>query len=147
MKTIISKIQQDSSKSGYKINLSISSESIPKLKIDQAAFTQVIMNLVDNAIKFSEKLKDIHIKLKKEEDVVHIAVQDCGIGIKKNDMKKIFERFYRGENEKIHNTKGSGLGLTLVKQIVEAHNGTIQVESEFGRGSVFTILFPIENME
>jgi two-component system phosphate regulon sensor histidine kinase PhoR len=147
LKKIISIIKQKSQKDDIQISTFITKIPIPLIRIDQAAFTQLITNLVDNAIKFSDKHKKINIRLEKDENFVKIEIEDFGVGIKKVDVKKIFERFYRGENEKIFNTKGSGLGLTLVKQIVEAHQGTIKVESEFGRGSVFTVMLPIESWE
>jgi two-component system phosphate regulon sensor histidine kinase PhoR len=76
-----------------------------------------------------------------------ITVQDFGVGIGKEEKDKIFERFYRGGDELTRTVKGSGLGLTLVKQIVDAHKGSVQVESEPGQGSTFSIKLPLEDTE
>ncbi|MFQ5772774.1 MAG: sensor histidine kinase, partial [bacterium] len=74
---------------------------------------------------------------------VHISVQDYGIGIKKENIDRVFDRFFRSGNDVSRAKKGSGLGLTLVKQIVDAHHGSVHVESELGKGSIFTIRLPI----
>jgi signal transduction histidine kinase len=76
-----------------------------------------------------------------------IAVKDFGIGIKKDEVDKVFERFYRGGDELTRTVKGSGLGLTLVREIVEAHQGKVEVESELGKGSLFSIRLPISQRE
>lgn len=78
-----------------------------------------------------------------EGQILAIAVRDFGVGIKKEDIDRVFERFYRGGDELTRTVKGSGLGLTLVKEIVEAHRGRVQVESEPGKGSVFSIRLPL----
>jgi signal transduction histidine kinase len=78
-----------------------------------------------------------------DEQHLVIAVRDYGVGIKKEELNKIFDRFYRGGDELTRTVKGSGLGLTLVKQIVEAHKGCIQVDSELGKGSEFVMKFPL----
>jgi two-component system phosphate regulon sensor histidine kinase PhoR len=98
---------------------------------------------LSNAMKFSPKEKEVTVKLFIDGGNAVIQVADKGIGIAPKDVPKIFQRFYQSDNKMIAERKGSGLGLTLVKHIAEAHNGRIQVESEIGKGSSFSVILPI----
>ena len=100
-------------------------------------------NLLDNACKYSGNSRKIEVDLLLKGNRVIISVRDYGIGIRKEEQDKIFSRFYRAGEELTQTVKGSGIGLTIVKQIVEAHNGTINVESEIGKGSSFSVILPI----
>ena len=117
---------------------------LPSIKIDREAVTQAVNNLIDNAIKYSGSSNKVFIKGYKKDAWIVISVQDFGMGIKKEEIDKIFGRFYRGGDELTRTVKGSGLGLTLVKQIIDAHKGTIDVESEIGAGSTFVVKLPID---
>ena len=110
--------------------------------MDRDAMSQAISNLLDNAIKYSGEVKQISITTKTLGSNLSIEVADRGIGIPRAEQAKIFEKFYRVGNGLVHDVKGSGLGLSLVKHIIEAHNGTISVESDVGKGTRFTILLP-----
>ena len=99
---------------------------------------QVMHNLLDNACKYSGDSRKIEVHFLLKGNRIIISVRDYGIGIRKEDQEKIFSRFYRAGEELTQTVKGSGIGLTIVKQIVEAHNGTINVESEIGKGSIFS---------
>jgi len=127
--------------SGFEIQTNIEPD-LP-VSIDRNAMGQVISNLLDNAIKYSREVKQLTITAKKLDGKLSVEIADHGIGIPRAEQAKIFEKFYRVGNGLVHDVKGSGLGLSLVKHIVEAHNGTISVESEVGKGSRFTILFPL----
>ena len=116
---------------------------LPSVLIDRDAMAQAISNLLDNAIKYSGKLKQLSITAKTVEADLSIEIADQGVGIPRAEQAKIFEKFYRVGNGLVHDVKGSGLGLSLVKHIVEAHKGTISVESDVGKGTRFTILLPI----
>ena len=116
---------------------------LPPVLIDRDAMAQAISNLLDNAIKYSGKLKHISIVTKTLGAGLSIEIADRGIGIPPAEQAKIFEKFYRVGNGLVHDVKGSGLGLSLVKHIVEAHHGTISVASDVGKGSRFTILLPL----
>ena len=140
---IVSTIQERVSHENFNIQLKID-KSLPKMKIDSEAMTQALTNLIDNALKYSGETKKIIVSSHTENQSLIISVKDFGMGIKKEERDKVFERFYRGGNELTRTVKGSGLGLTLVKQIVEAHNGTVQVESEPGQGSTFSIRLPLK---
>ncbi|MBK1439635.1 sensor histidine kinase [Parapedobacter sp. ISTM3] len=107
------------------------------LYADREKIGQVLMNLVSNAIKYSPAGSTITIGSEKMAGKVIISVRDEGIGISAADQKRLFERFYRVNNEKIKNTTGFGIGLYLVSEILRYHNSNILVESEEGRGSIF----------
>jgi len=108
-------------------------------RIDIFHFSNIINNLIDNAIKYSKDDVEIVIKLELVKSGIEISIADKGIGIKKSDQQKIFDTFFRVQTGNIHNVKGNGIGLSYVKRIVEAHNGTIKVESKLNIGSTFII--------
>ncbi len=112
------------------------------LEIDKDAVKQALTNLLDNAIKYSSDKKDIVIQVVEKEKEVEIQVKDKGIGIPAKAREKIFEGFYRHAEASQHNPKGVGLGLKIVKHIIEAHKGEVKVESQRGRGSTFSLIFP-----
>ena len=108
-------------------------------------FTNVIVNVLDNAIKYSPETPIIDIYTENIKDFVIIKIKDQGIGMSKVAQKRIFEKFYREHTGDLHNVKGHGLGLSYVKRIIEDHNGQIFVESEKGKGSTFIIKVPLIN--
>ncbi|MCK4263377.1 MAG: HAMP domain-containing histidine kinase, partial [Candidatus Aminicenantes bacterium] len=112
------------------------------LEIDQDALKQALTNLIDNAIKYSSDKKDIDIKLVEMENQVVIQVRDKGIGIPLDVQEKIFERFYRHPDANQHEPKGVGLGLKIVRHIMNAHKGEIRVKSQPNKGSTFSLIFP-----
>jgi len=104
---------------------------------------QVMHNLLDNAFKYSGNSKTIEVSIETKGQDVIISITDFGVGISKKDKDKIFDRFYRAGDDLFQSVKGSGIGLTIVKQIVEAHKGEIVVDSSPGKGSTFSIILPI----
>lgn len=116
-----------------------------KIQGDSEAISEAVINLIDNAVKYSTDNKSVIVRTGRENGFVKIEVEDKGIGISNSDQQKIFDKFYRASKGLVHNTKGTGLGLTLVKHIMEAHKGKIELQSEIGNGSTFYLLFPIEN--
>lgn len=127
---------------GFEIESTMPEEAL-MTKIDKDAISQAFLNLLNNAVKYSEERKHIRVEIVRETNTVLISVIDQGIGIAREELKKIFDKFYRVPNNKIKKTRGSGLGLTLTRHIVEAHHGKIEVESEPGRGSRFSIRLPL----
>jgi signal transduction histidine kinase len=132
--------------SGFEISTHID-HGLPMASIDPEALSQAVVNLLNNATKYSEDAKKIEVAVAAKDSQIVIEVADHGIGIPQSDQQKIFDKFYRVSTALVHNTKGSGLGLALVKHVVEAHGGRVLVDSEPGRGSRFTILIPIPKTE
>jgi len=116
---------------------------IPPVNVDREAIARSLLNLVNNALKYSKDQKYIGVSLYRANGSVKLEVQDRGIGIAPADQEKIFEKFYRCGDPLVHNTKGSGLGLSLVRHIAQAHGGNVSVESSPQQGSKFTIALPI----
>ena len=110
---------------------------------DQARIQQVLYNLLDNAIKFSHKDSEIHIKTTEHRDKVAISVKYFGIGIPKDGLKKVWERFYKTDLSRGKDKKGTGLGLSITKEIITAHNENINVTSTEGAGTEFTFTLPL----
>ena len=106
-------------------------------------FTNVIVNILDNAIKYSEGAPKIDITTENHGNSILMSIKDQGVGIGKVAQKRVFEEFYREHTGNVHNVKGHGLGLANVKRIVENHQGIIFIESEKGKGSTFTIKLPL----
>jgi signal transduction histidine kinase len=139
---VLSSYRYQISNSGFDIQTNIQPE-LPSVFMDREAMAQAISNLLDNAIKYSREVKRLTITAETRGADLSLEIADQGIGIPRAEQAKIFEKFYRVGNGLVHDVKGSGLGLSLVKHIIEAHHGTISVESDVGKGSRFRILLPL----
>jgi signal transduction histidine kinase len=133
-------------KKGFAVGEDIALD-LPEMNFDREAVASVLINLLSNAMKFSPDRKDVTVRLFRRNGLAVIQVEDQGIGISPQDLAGIFKRFYRAKNSLVSETRGSGLGLTLVKHTAEAHGGTVEVESEPGKGSVFSLLLPFSGPE
>jgi signal transduction histidine kinase len=142
VKEMVESFQKLTTDEGFLISLSIT-EPLPDVVFDREAMEQVIHNLLDNACKYSGESRSIEVQLYPEGNKIVISVRDQGVGIRKEDQDKIFSRFYRAGEELTQAVKGSGIGLTIVKQIVESHQGEVTVESNPGKGSIFNVILPI----
>lgn len=111
------------------------------IQADEVHFTNIIINLLENAIKYSKENPEISIETRNKNNLLQIIVSDTGIGMDKETQNHIYEKFYRAHTGNLHNVKGFGLGLTYVKNIVDAHKGKIEVQSELGKGSSFILSF------
>jgi signal transduction histidine kinase len=127
---------------GFAFEQSIDS-SLPRVRVDREAIARALVNLVNNALKYSANEKFLGVKLYRANDFLKLEVVDRGVGITRREQSKIFEKFYRTCDPLVHDTKGSGLGLSLVRHITQAHGGEVQVESTPGKGSKFTLSLPL----
>ncbi len=121
--------------------------SLPIVKADEEAISEALINLIDNAVKYSDNNKSIKLSTGKKNDSVFITVEDKGVGISEKDKKKIFDKFFRVQSGDIYNSKGTGLGLTIVKHIMDAHNGKIELNSQLGKGSTFKLIFNVNQKQ
>jgi len=128
---------------GFSFEENISGD-IPPVSVDREAIARSLLNLVNNALKYSKDQKYIGVSLYRADSRVNLEVRDRGIGIPPNEQEKIFEKFYRCGDPLVHNVKGSGLGLSLVRHIARAHGGDVLVESIPQKGSKFTIALPLD---
>jgi len=129
-------------KKGFTVHEDIAPD-LPEMKFDREALASALINLLSNAMKFSPGDKEVTVRLFRRDGQAVLQVVDKGIGIAPQDLAGVFKRFYRVKSSLVSDTSGSGLGLTLVKHTAEAHGGTVEVESEPGKGSVFSVILPI----
>jgi len=115
---------------------------IPQVKADEVRFSQVLINLIDNAVKYTPENGSVTVKVYTEDGHVRFDIIDTGIGISKDDLSRVFERFYRADKARSREVGSTGLGLSIVKHIVQAHGGDVRVESEVNKGSIFSFSLP-----
>jgi two-component system phosphate regulon sensor histidine kinase PhoR len=142
LQEITTRIQHQVQHMGFRFNVQLA-DDLPSINADRTAIGEAVINLLDNAVKYSGGADTAEVRAFMEREQLVIEVQDHGIGIDSSDLGHVFERFYRGGDHLSRSVRGSGLGLTLVKQIVTAHGGTVHVESVPGRGSTFRIRLPL----
>lgn len=133
-------------KTGGEIQTELEAEDAETL-VDEIHFTNIIYNLMDNAVKYSQGPLILRLRTWNEKNRLCISIEDNGIGIKKANLKRIFDKFYRVPTGNAHNVKGFGLGLAYVKKVVTDHKGTIRAESEYGKGTKFIIEIPIKKQK
>lgn len=117
---------------------------IPDVVGDKARLEQVLINMVSNAIKYTRDGGNIAMIAGRKDELIWVSVRDNGIGIPKEDVDKVFDRFYRVDKARSRESGGTGLGLSIAKEIVTRHNGTIELTSRQGKGTVITMTLPVE---
>jgi signal transduction histidine kinase len=117
-------------------------KELPSFAGDRGGMEAIFVNVVSNAIKYTPKGGNVKVTLNKAGKDIRFKVVDTGIGIPREDIDQIFEKFYRIKTEEAKSISGSGLGLSIVKGIVDVHNGSIHVESEVGKGTMFIVSLP-----
>ena len=138
-------LQQSFSRQAEVKSLSLTFDTDPKplrLYVDSRSLNQILSNLVENAVKYTQEGGEIMVRAKEESDSIHFFVQDTGIGIPQRDLERIFERFYRVDKERSRDIGGTGLGLAIVKNLVQAEGGRVWAESRLGKGTTFHVSFP-----
>jgi len=141
VKDIVERLKISFEEKGQKCSLKLG-DNLPNIQIDRDAIEQVILNIISNAMKYTEKDGRIYIATNMTENFITIEVKDTGIGIPKEDLARIFERFYRVEKARSRDSGGTGLGLAIAKEIVSGHNGLINIESEYNVGTRVEIKLP-----
>ena len=127
---------------GFTLSFSFEAQC-PAVQVDKSSIETIISNLTENAIKYSTDTKKISISVFQKNEHVVLQVEDKGMGIEKKELKNIFKKFYRVEDSLVARTKGHGLGLSIVLSLVELNGGSIHIESEYGKGSTFSVSFPV----
>jgi two-component system sensor histidine kinase VicK len=129
---------------GVRLKLENDSPSIA-LNADEELIKRMLLNLLDNAVKYTPEGGEISLALARQNGNAEIVVRDTGIGIPENDQQRVFDRFYRVDKARSRALGGAGLGLSIVRCIVEAHGGQIQIDSATHRGTTFTVLLPLKS--
>jgi signal transduction histidine kinase len=132
---------------GFELSYQGPDPELPEMPLDADAIGQAVHNLLDNAVKYSGDARTIEVRLRRRFDDALIEVQDHGIGIPRDEQRHVFDRFHRVGTGLVHDVKGSGLGLSITRHVVEAHGGSVHVDSEPGSGSTFTIRLPLERAQ
>jgi signal transduction histidine kinase len=141
---VVNEFRERAAITAHRIELNPSSgvHDIPRIRADRDALSLALRNLLDNAIKYSPDLSTVRVAVEQRNGLAGISVQDEGAGIPKEEQRAVFRKFVRGESAQTLSVKGTGIGLTMANEIVRAHGGRLELASEPGSGSRFTILLP-----
>jgi signal transduction histidine kinase len=142
IKQTVSGVQAQAAMKGISVSINLPDRLSP-VNIDYNRISQILRNLLENAVAHTARGNIITLTARQKGDWVEVSVTDTGEGIPSKDLPNIFERFYRVDKSRTRATGGSGLGLTIAKRLVEAHDGKIEVQSELGKGSCFTFTLPV----
>lgn len=140
---VIDSLQTRAAQKKIELTMHAPPGAIHVVEADQALLQQALHNLLENAIKYTDNNGKIEVELTSNEDQVTLSISDNGVGIAPVDIPRLFDHFYRGGGDRSQDDQGSGLGLTIVKSIVERHGGKVSVDSRLGEGSTFTITLPL----
>jgi len=140
---VIDSLQTRAAQKKIELTMHAPPGAIHVVEADQALLQQALHNLLENAIKYTDNNGKIEVELTSNEDQVTLSISDTGVGIAPVDIPRLFDHFYRGGGDRSQDDQGSGLGLTIVKSIVERHGGKVSVDSRLGEGSTFTITLPL----
>lgn len=141
VRRVVEEFQPDANVTGHAISLQGQAPGL--VEIDDEAMSRAVRNLLDNAVKYSPQPSPIEVALDRRNGHVVISVRDHGIGISPQEQAHIFTKFHRGDQARLKGIKGTGIGLAMVREIVQAHRGSVEVASEPGKGSLFTLVLPV----
>jgi len=143
VQSVVEEFRLEPAAEGYDIECAVKTGDRPAvIRADADALSHALRNLLDNAVKYSLECRTVWVELARNDDRISIAVRDRGLGIPPSEQKQIFRKFVRGAAAKEHRIRGTGVGLAMIKHIVQAHDGQIVLASEEGLGSTFTIFLP-----
>lgn len=143
VESVVENYRQHLDQKGFEIDCRLEAD-LPQIKMDREAVSEAIINLIDNAVKYSQDTKRIEIKTELRDEVACVNINDFGIGIATKDQALVFDKFFRvSTGDLAYKAKGSGIGLSIVKHIMDAHHGKIELESKPGKGSCFSLCFPV----
>jgi signal transduction histidine kinase len=140
--TLLLDVYQRARRTANGVKVSLGSEDQAQIMGDADRLKQLFINLVDNAIKYTPSGGEVKLSLEREAGWVRVAIADTGVGIPAADVPRIFDRFYRVDKARARDKGGTGLGLAICKWIAEAHGGRIELQSQVGKGSTFTVWLP-----
>jgi signal transduction histidine kinase len=141
---VLSRFEAQVAPLGFAVDSDIS-QDLPRISVDKEALSRALFNLLDNAAKYSGSSRTIQYRAWADRDSMYLCVKDQGIGIKKEDQDRIFDKFFRSSEIQDSSIKGSGIGLTLVAHIVMAHGGELNLESVEGKGTEVKIQLPLSH--
>jgi signal transduction histidine kinase len=144
LSSVTAEFQDEVRSKGYRVELAWNGAAAAVMHADEGALGRALWNLLDNAVKYSPASTTIWIAADVEHGALTIRVRDTGVGVPPEELRTIFRKFVRGSASATQIVKGTGLGLALVEQIVDAHGGTVHVESAVGQGSTFSIRLPVD---
>jgi len=146
VRSVVDEFEQDSAASGYHVELQVDGfeGATPVVAGDREALTHAVWNLLDNAVKYSLTCRTVWVDVVHAGSRLNIRVRDRGLGIPTHEHRDVFKRFVRGAGAKVHGIRGTGVGLAMVRHIVSAHGGEVDIESREGMGSTFTIVLPLQ---
>jgi signal transduction histidine kinase len=147
LERIVTFLRTKAEKRGQKLTIELPSEELPELVADPFALESIFGNLISNAINYTQDGGNIRVRVKSLKNEVSVAVVDNGMGIASKNLERIFDRFYRVKNEKTRYISGTGLGLPIVKELLDKMGGTIRVKSTLGKGSTFTVGLPTDRSD
>ena len=142
VRRVVEEFSREASSSDFRFNLA--TRDAMEVEADEEALGRALWNLLDNAVKYSGKGREIEVSVRRVGPEVRIAVRDQGLGIREQERAFIFRKFRRGEEAARLGIKGTGIGLTMVKHIMKAHHGSVEVQSELGKGSTFTLVLRLK---
>ena len=142
MRDVVTKVKPLMAQKDIEFNAKLPEKRLPALYIDKDKVQVALVNLLGNAAKYTNEHGRVDVNVKLSDDQIYFSVEDTGIGITEEELPKLFDKFYRSEDERVQEVTGTGLGLSLAKEIVQLHGGKISVESEPGKGSKFTVILP-----
>jgi len=138
---VVEDIQDQAQKKNIEIDIQIP-QNFPQVLADPESLKEAFSNLLNNAVKYTKEHGTVNVSAKQKKGLLEIEVRDTGIGIASENLPEIFSEFYRAPNAKSYKIEGTGLGLAIVKEIVEAHQGSLEVQSELEKGTTFTVILP-----